>query len=85
MMQVITVKSRFIADNQTDMDIEIKQKGTPDIVTGAPAEMESRCAVRLKPRERSACLLTCLCPGILAMPLDLVQLSAQPDLRHCQS
>ena len=63
MMQVITVKSRFIADNQTDMDIEIKQKGTPDIVTGAPAEMESRCAVRLKPRERSAHLSMYLqCP-----------------------
>ena len=66
MMQVITVKSRFIADNQTDMDIEIKQKGTPDIVTGAPAEMESRCAVRLKPRERSAHLLICL--SILQCP-----------------
>ncbi len=50
-VQVITVKSRFIADNQTDMDIEIKQKGTPDIVDG-PGALEGRCAVRLKPRER---------------------------------
>lgn len=50
-LQVITVKSRFIADNQTDMDIEIKQKGTPDIGDG-PGAVEGRCAVRLKPRER---------------------------------
>lgn len=50
-LQVITVKSRFIADNQTDMDIEIKQKGTPDIGDG-PGALEGRCAVRLKPRER---------------------------------
>ena len=65
---MITVKSRFIADNQTDMDIEIKQKGTPDIMTGAPAEMESRCAVRLKPRERSARLPISFRPAYLQCP-----------------
>ncbi len=54
-MQVVTVKSRFIADNQTDMDIEIKQKGTPDIGI-SPAALEGRCAVRLKPRERCSSL-----------------------------
>ena len=47
--QVVTVKSRFIADNQTDMIIEIKQKGTPDLDEG---RLDHRCARRLKPRER---------------------------------
>lgn len=49
------MKSRFIADNQTDMDIEIKQKGTPDILPTNPAALEGRCAVRLRPRERCFC------------------------------
>lgn len=50
-LQVVTVKSRFIADNQTDMVIEIKQKGTPDLGEGP---LDDRCARRLKPRERCA-------------------------------
>ncbi len=46
---MVTVKSRFIADNQTGMVIEIKQKGTPDLGDGP---LDDRCARRLKPRER---------------------------------
>lgn len=46
------MKSRFIADNQTDMVIEIKQKGTPDLAR--PAGLGDRCARKLQPRERYA-------------------------------
>ncbi len=49
------MKSRFIADNQTDMIIEIKQKGTPDLDDGP---LDHRCARRLKPRERCGSLCT---------------------------
>ncbi len=50
-MQVVTVKSKFIADNQTDMVIEIKQKGTSDLGED-PHALADRCARRLKPCER---------------------------------
>ena len=47
------MKSRFIADNQTNLVVEIKQKGTPDLPEDIQQEaLEERCAQRLKPRER---------------------------------
>ena len=52
------MKSRFIADNQTDMVIEIKQKGTPDLDDGL---LDDRCARRLMPRERCASLFLATC------------------------
>ena len=45
------MKNRFIADNQTCMIIEIKQKGTPDLSPGLDAEA-NRCACKLKPKDR---------------------------------
>jgi hypothetical protein len=50
---VVTIKNRFIADNQTSMTIEIKQKGTLDLAPpGEEDAMAGRCAIRLKPKER---------------------------------
>ena len=53
MAQVVTVKNRFIADNQTCMVIEIKQKGTPDLAPSLGPEVDAnRCACILKPKDR---------------------------------
>lgn len=49
-VQVITVKSKYMAENQTGMPIEIKQRGCPDLgpnegyTSGDPT---ARCAYRL--------------------------------------
>ena len=58
MMQVVTIKNRFIADNQTSMTIEIKQKGTLDLPPpgGEEDALAARCAIRLKPKERYGAL-----------------------------
>ena len=49
--KVVTVKSKFMVENQTGMPIEIKQVGTPDLCDDKVAE-ETRCARRLEISER---------------------------------
>lgn len=51
--KVITVKSRFIVENQTGMPIEIKQRGTPDLdVLQYGSTVHGRCARKLEINER---------------------------------
>ena len=50
--KVVTVKSKFVVENQTGMPIEIKQFGTPDLEDSEYSE-ETRCARRLEISERS--------------------------------
>jgi hypothetical protein len=52
--QVVTVKSRYIMDNQTGGTIEVKQLGTPDLDDPAGGDAAHRCAQRLAPNERCA-------------------------------
>ncbi len=63
--KVVTVKSKFMVENQTGMPIEIKQVGTPDLDDDKVAE-ETRCARRLEISERWAPLpvLTCVVPCV---------------------
>lgn len=57
--KVITVKSKYIVENQTGMPIEIKQRGTPDLdVLQYGSTAHGRCARRLEVNER--CVLHCL-------------------------
>ena len=49
--KVVTVKSKFMVENQTGMPIEIKQVGTPDLDDDKVCE-ETRCARRLEISER---------------------------------
>lgn len=57
--KVITVKSKYIVENQTGMPIEIKQRGTPDLdVLQYGSTAHGRCARRLEVNERCA---PCLC------------------------
>lgn len=51
--KVVTVKARFIIDNQTGGPIEVKQLGTPDLGDAAGGPPELRCAARLAPNERA--------------------------------
>lgn len=61
-VQVITVKAKYVVDNQTGMPVEIKQKGTPDL----PPDYVSRdnqCARSLAVNERQVLAsLIFLCP-----------------------
>ena len=51
--KVITVKSKYVVENQTGMPIEIKQRGTPDLdVTQYGASDVGRCSRRLEMNER---------------------------------
>ena len=50
--KVVTVKARYIIDNQTGGPIEVKQLGTPDLGDAAGGPPELRCAARLAPNER---------------------------------
>ena len=52
-LQVITVKAKYVVDNQTGMPIEIKQKGTPDLPPDFISE-DNQCARRLAINERQA-------------------------------
>ncbi len=52
--QVVTVKSRYIIDNQTGGAIEVKQLATPDLDDPAGGPPELRCAQRLAINERCA-------------------------------
>ena len=47
--QVITIKPKYVAENHTGMQIEIKQRGTPD---PGQNSLEDRCAWRLGHNER---------------------------------
>ena len=51
--KVVTVKARYIIDNQTGGPIEVKQLGTPDLGDAAGGPPELRCAARLAPSERA--------------------------------
>ena len=62
--KVVTVKSKFMVENQTGMPIEIKQAGTPDLDCDKVAE-ETRCARRLEISERWD--LHVLAPGLPCM------------------
>ena len=60
--KVVTVKSKFMVENQTGMPIEIKQVGTPDLDDDKVAE-ETRCARRLEISERwDPYVLACVVP-----------------------
>lgn len=48
MRQVVTVKNKYIVENQTGMIIEFKQRGTPDLEPGEP------CGSALDPLGRAA-------------------------------
>ena len=51
--KVITVKSKYIVENETGMPIEIKQRGTPDLdVQQYGSTAQGRCARRLEVNER---------------------------------
>ena len=52
-MQVITVKAKYVVDNQTGMPIEIKQRGTPDLPPDFISE-DNQCARKLAINERQA-------------------------------
>ena len=51
LLQVITVKAKYVVDNQTGMPIEIKQKGSPDMPPDFISE-DNQCARRLAMNER---------------------------------
>jgi len=56
--KVITVKSKYIVENQTGMPIEIKQRGTPDLdVLQYGSTAHGRCARRLEVNERCDLML----------------------------
>ena len=48
--QVLTVKSKFIVENQTGAPLEIKQRGTPDLEAGS--RQDDRCARMLLHEQR---------------------------------
>ena len=51
--KVITVKSKYLAENQTGMPIEIKQRGTPDLdVLQYGSTAHGRCARKMEVNER---------------------------------
>ncbi|KAL3135445.1 hypothetical protein ABBQ32_007626 [Trebouxia sp. C0010 RCD-2024] len=53
--KVITVKSKYIVENQTGMPIEIKQRGTPDLdVLQYGSTAHGRCARKMEVNERCA-------------------------------
>ena len=54
MSQVVTIKSKFIVENQTGMPLEIKQRGTPDLDETPTAE--ERCARMLLHDQRCVLL-----------------------------
>lgn len=45
--QVVTVKSKYVVENQTGMALEIKQRGTPDLNVNPTYGGDVRCACRL--------------------------------------
>ena len=64
--KVITVKSKYIVENQTGMPIEIKQRGTPDLdVLQYGSTAHGRCARRLEVNERCASLCHTIPPQAL--------------------
>ena len=53
--KVITVKSKYVVENQTGMPIEIKQRGTPDLDVEQYGTLNiGRCSRRLELNERHA-------------------------------
>lgn len=42
--QVVTVKSKYVVENQTGMALEVKQRGTPDLQDNTSYGVEDRCA-----------------------------------------
>lgn len=51
--KVITVKSKYVVENQAGMPIEIKQRGTPDLdVQEYGSSAIGRCSRRLEMNER---------------------------------
>lgn len=51
-LQVLTIKPKFVVDNQTGMAIEVKQKGSPDLDTDPYYGGERRCSCRLDINQR---------------------------------
>ena len=72
-LQVLTIKPKFVVDNQTGMAIEVKQKGSPDLDLDPYYGGERRCSCRLDINQRycspifshglssALCALWCLC------------------------
>lgn len=59
--KVITVKSKYVVENQTGMPIEIKQRGTPDLDVEQYGALDiGRCSRRLELNERYALTRTVL-------------------------
>lgn len=50
--QVLTIKPKFVVDNQTGMAIEVKQKGSPDLDTDPYYGGDRRCSCRLDVNQR---------------------------------
>jgi hypothetical protein len=51
---VLTIKPRFVVDNQTGMAIEVKQKGSPDLDADPYYGGDRRCSCTLDPNQRQA-------------------------------
>lgn len=49
---MLTIKPRFVVDNQTGMAIEVKQKGSPDLDADPYYGGERRCSCRLDLNQR---------------------------------
>jgi hypothetical protein len=80
--QVVTVKSRYIMDNQTGGTIEVKQLGTPDLDDPAGGDAAHRCAQRLAPNER--CAAPARAPAPLP-PAAFLQAARQESRHQCAS
>ena len=52
--QVLTIKPRFVVDNQTGMAMEVKQRGTPDLSADPFYGDKRRCSCRLDTGQRYA-------------------------------
>ena len=78
--KVITVKSKYIVENQTGMPIEIKQRGTPDLdVLQYGSTAHGRCARRLEVNERCA---PCLRAMNVLTGCSLCKVSQQVSVVH---
>jgi len=54
-VQVLTVSSKYVVENQTGVPIEVKQRGTPDVPpVEAPLDGSPRAQRRLGVGERAA-------------------------------
>ena len=76
-MQVVTVKSKFVLENQTGMCLEVKQRGTPDLNEDPRYGFDERCAVRLPHDSR--------CEGSLVPLYTAAMLTMMMYLTHLAS